>query len=161
MPDTIDSARDFWIKIAKPDYMEFRDNPTDLRKAFHAAASLYHVVDWVWSDYKSNPQMVYGAGSLTDLRDHIIQNECADFELVRDVADSAKHFRLDRSSATVRSATEVISRSTGSGEGGFGEGGYGGVQEVVVGVHGGIRHFTAIAQNVHDMWDRLFRAKGW
>ena len=159
--DTIGSARDFWTKIAQLDYVDFRDDATDLRKAFHAAATLYHVVDWVWGDYKSRPQMVYGAGSLNDLRDHIIQNECANFGLIRDVADSTKHFRLDRSSATVSSATEVTSRSTGYGEGGYGEGGYGGAPQVVVGIPNGIRHFTAIAKNVHDMWDRLFREKGW
>jgi len=159
--DDISSARDFWIKVAQPDYEDFRDNPANLRKAFHAAMSLYHVVDWVWGDYESSPPLVFNASSLDDLRSHIEHNECPDFGLIRDVSDSSKHFRLGRSSATVTSATEVITRGTGYGEGRYGEGPWGGSSRVVVELNSGVRHFSAIATNVHEMWDRLFAQQGW
>ena len=161
MRDVIRSARDFWTRIAQPDYEDFRDHPTDLRAAFHAAASLYHVVDWIWGDYKGQPLKIFGTQTFAALRDHVIKNECDDLRLLRDVADSTKHFRLDRQSATVPSASGITTRTTGYGEGGYGEGPYGGAPQVIVELPGGIRHLTAIAENVHDMWDRLFSEKGW
>ena len=159
--DDISSARDFWTKIALPDYEEFRADPINLGKAFHAAMSLYHVVDWVWGDYKSDPQRVFHAKSLENLRDYIVKQECEDFGLIRDVADSSKHFRLDRKTATVASATQVVTRSTGWGEGRYGEGPYGGTPQVVIERSTDVRHFSAIAKNVCEMWERLFRQQGW
>jgi len=165
-PEAINSARDFWDKIAKPDYEDFRDNTADLRTAFHAAVSLFHVSDWVWKDNENKRHAVFDVNDEYKLRDYIIDKECPDFELIRDVANSSKHFRLSPPSAKrppkkVPSATKITSQTTGFGVGPYGEGTFGGTLQVIVEVSGDMRPLSAIAKNVYEMWDRLFEAKGW
>jgi hypothetical protein len=43
----IETPSDFRKWIMEPDYEAFMREPTDLRLAFHAAASLFHLRDWV------------------------------------------------------------------------------------------------------------------
>jgi hypothetical protein len=162
--DHISSARDFWTEIAQPDYGDFLANPTDLRKAFHAAVSLYHISDWVWGDYKHQPQRIFGATSLKKLQKSITADECNDFGLIRDIADASRHFRLHETSPparTVHSATDVTIRATGYGEGPFGEGPFGGAPRVIVDTGPGVRHLSAITKNVYEMWERLFEQMSW
>lgn len=162
--DHISSAWDFWTKIAQPDYSDFHASPSDLRKASHVSVSLFHVSDWVWGDYKREPQRIFGTATLSDLRKYIVANQCGDFGLIRDIADGSRHFRLDQPTATTRtvySATDVTVHSTGFGEGRYGEGTFGGAPQIVVNVGSGVRHFSAIAKNVYEMWERLFRERRW
>ena len=158
----INSAHDFWEKIVQPDYQEFTRDQTNLRLAAHAALSLYHIHDWVFEDYKGDTARIFECKSKSQFLDHIRQQECADFELLRGLANSHKHFRLDRGQPAVASSTQVSIRPTGWGESAYGEGPYGGSASIVVDIgNGQIRHFTAIAQNVWEMWCRLFRSQNW
>lgn len=45
---TVQSAADFWDQIVVPDFNDSKDQPADLRKAFHCAISLFHMCDWIF-----------------------------------------------------------------------------------------------------------------
>lgn len=81
------------------------------------------------------------------------QMPAADVELLRDVADAFKHFKLDRPSTRVAGADAVVTCRSGYGKLGFGEGKYGGGYQVVVAdVAGKERALTSVLQNVVDAW---------
>ena len=46
------TSSDFWSGMVEPDYHEFVKNQRDLRAAFHAAISLFHMHDWVWHTHE-------------------------------------------------------------------------------------------------------------
>lgn len=160
----ISSAQDFWEIVVKRDYEEFRGAATDLRKAFHVAISLHHVCDWVLADYcQRDPEKIFGKNRLVDLQKHIIENECRDYWLIRDIGNASKHFRLTRPAdppVAVHSSSATTVQASGFGMGPFGAGTWGG-RRIIVDTDSGPRLFSEIAEKVYEMWDRLFREKGW
>lgn len=159
---SITSARGFFDRVVKPDYEEFTSKPTDLRKAFHIAVSLYHVREWIFSQYRGVPAKVFNCSNSNSFFSHLAGNVCSDLNLVRDIANSQKHFRLTQGSPQVNTATQTVTRSTGWGELPYGEGPYGGTPTVVVELNDGtVRAFSAIAKNVFHMWEQLFQTQGW
>ena len=45
--DGNDTPEKFWQNIARPDLVEFRQNPT-ARTAYHVATSLWSMTEWMW-----------------------------------------------------------------------------------------------------------------
>ena len=100
----------------------------DLRLAFHCAVSLFHMSDWVYEAEKATVDASFTfidkngvtqpvrnskqfANALRDLE--------PDFELIRQIANSAKHLKLSRSSPHPGAPTHAANTSgTGYGEGG-------------------------------------------
>jgi hypothetical protein len=85
------------------------------------------------------------------------ERQIADVELLKDVADALKHailtVRVDQRQIAANEAVLVI--STGYGEVPFGEGKFGGVPQVVIMTHTGIRPLSTVLQNVLDAWRRV------
>ncbi len=159
---SITTAREFWEQVAQPDYRDFVADTADLRKAIHAGSSLYHLYEWVFQQFESMPSRVFSCTSSSDLRAHLIANECPDFGLLRDLADANKHFRVDRPSSQIATATQVVTRSVGWGKARWGVDKWGSPPGVVVEIdQNTLRHFSAIAENVYNMWDGLFQKHGW
>jgi hypothetical protein len=99
----IDDYQSYWRNIATPDYNHFLRNDDDLRSAFHCAISLFHMHDWVYRahrtqieatftylDQHKRPQIVRDASNFANS----ISDAYSDFELIRGVANSAKHLEL-------------------------------------------------------------------
>ncbi|SNT32867.1 hypothetical protein SAMN05216374_3209 [Tardiphaga sp. OK246] len=79
-----------------------------------------------------------------------------DFQLLRDVVEAFKHFKIDRPRATVTSADDMATIGTGWGVARYGEGKYGGIDQVMVTRKAGDkRALSSILQNVHDAWTTL------
>ena len=82
--------------------------------------------------------------------------QIADVELLKDVADALKHAvltaRLEQRQIEANDAVIVV--STGYGELPYGEGKYGGTPQVIVRTHNGARCLSTILQNVVDAWRR-------
>ena len=129
---SITTAREFWEQVAQPDYRDFIIDTTDLRKSTHAALSLYHLHEWVFWRLQPTDQQGNTFPSEKEFARHLSQNECSDFALIADVANAQKHFALTRGNPQISTATQVVTRPTGFGEGGYGEGPYGGSPSVVV-----------------------------
>jgi hypothetical protein len=76
-----------------------------------------------------------------------------DVHLLGDVADSFKHHKLDRKTATITGAKAIVALRSGFGEMHFGEGKDGGAEQVlVIEKSGGKRALSSILQNVFDAW---------
>ena len=158
----LSTAREFWDQVVRLDYQDFARAMTDLRCATHAALSLFHLHDWLYVQFESDKSRMFDCSSKERLVEHLLSYEHADFGLIKDVANAHKHFKLDRGQPKIARASQVSVRGTGWGEGRFGEGPWGGTPTVVVDLgNGQIRHFSAVARNVYEMWGRLFQAHGW
>ena len=164
----------FWSDVVNPDYREFLERIDDLRRAFHCAISLFHLADWIYvanrpaidasftfTDKNGSGQRVYDektfANALADI--------CREFELVRGIANSAKHLSLrsaGRDPSSPTHAANTRSQSPGWGEGGYGSGPYGGTPRVMLeGPGGDDLEFSELAQAVHNMWLSLSATHGW
>jgi hypothetical protein len=76
-----------------------------------------------------------------------------DMALLRDTAEAFKHFKLDRTSATVADANSVATISTGYGVARWGEGKWGGAEQcMVTRKDGDKRALSSVLQNVFDAW---------
>ena len=175
------SAADFWSGMVEPDYQECLNSPADLRAAFHAAISLFHMRDWVW---KTDEAAVRAAGfTFTDaagttIKVHdarsfakALEQQCADFGRVHGIANAAKHLEI-RDIRPVANApnhaanTAVKIEGGGSGynvgPGGYGVGGgsYASRPRVVLAGSTDM-DFSDVAKAVYDMWCNLRAAHGW
>jgi hypothetical protein len=162
MPDrramdvTITTPSEFRNQIMEPDYAAFERAPTDLRLAFHTAASLLHLRDWV-----AHAQSIHPGQLQTDL-----EKRCKYFGLIRDVANAGKHLVLtQKPSTSMTNAGDVQLRKIGVTGYNFGPGGYGhasaiGLVPVIIVAPEGVL-FADAADKVHQMWAQLFKERGW
>jgi hypothetical protein len=103
----IDDCKKYWNGIVEPDYQEFQANQGDVRKPFHCAITLFHMADWLYkekglqywksvglqfTDKTGTAVAVYDDKSFANALATIDPN----FELVRNIANSAKHFSLSK-----------------------------------------------------------------
>ena len=107
MKTKIDDCQKYWSGIVEPDYQEFQANQGDVRKAFHCAISLFHMADWVYKEkglhyWKSvGLQFTNRTGAAVAVHDdksfaNALATIDQNFELVRNIANSAKHFSLSK-----------------------------------------------------------------
>lgn len=98
------SAYDFVIQVVKPavcDALKY-ENLTEARCNFCAVMCLFHIVDWVFHDDFIPKDCILSSEvrNEKDFANHIVKNECGDFGLIRDVANSSKHVVRSRTSTT-------------------------------------------------------------
>ena len=112
---SIRTPSEFRTQIMERDYEAFMQAPTDLRLAFHAATSLFHLCDWV-------------ACAQSIPRFHLqreLEARCEYFGLISDVADAGKHLKLTISSGSMAEAGEGQLNKFGVFGYGIGPGKYG------------------------------------
>jgi hypothetical protein len=93
----------YWQEVVTPDYQDFLRHDDSLRDAFHCAISLFHMHDWLYQanaasinqtftylDSNRNVQSVHNAQTFANA----VADLCTDFELIRGIANSAKHLEL-------------------------------------------------------------------
>ena len=163
---SLNTGTEFWIQVTQPDYQDFKKDTTDLRKIIHAVSSLYHLHEWLFRQYETTPAKIYECASSSDFRKHLIDHECSDFALLRDLADANKHFLLGRQSAQITTANQMKTRSTVWREGSWAksawaEGSWGKLKTIVRLDDGKSRIISDVAKNVYEMWDGLFQANAW
>src|SRR5258706_273986 len=96
----IDNHKKFWDEVVRPDYDEYLADIDDIRLAWHCATSFFHLADWVYHNNKAyidaNVTWVDqsgGAHRVTNATEfaNAVGNACPEFELIRGIANSAKH----------------------------------------------------------------------
>ena len=151
---SIRTPSEFRNQIMEPDYEAFMQAPSDLRLAFHAATSLFHLCDWV-------------ACAQSIPRFHLqreLEARCEYFGLISDVANAGKHLKLTISSGSMAEAGEGQLDKFGVFGYGISRGGYGhagayGLVPVIIVAPEGVP-FASAARKVHQMWDLFFTARG-
>ena len=150
------SARLFFDRYLQPNYQEWLTNRLDERLAMNAVLSANQLADWVFYELKSTNSLSPGVDSVSKLRRQLVENECKDYQVIWDVADSHKHFELDRGKRDVTSAFQTTVGSLGYGQGRWGEGVWGGGPQIVVSIgEKSKRALSAPMKNVVAMWRRL------
>jgi hypothetical protein len=172
MPN-ITNYTEFRRFVVEPDFQEFMANRDDVRKAWHCAGSLFHLADWVYGAHKGgiDPKFTFvndhgvtrPVSRIEDFATSLGQAH-ADFQLIRGIANSAKHFilrptppsRVNPPGMPTHAANTYVS------EGGFQAAAFSnGFQVAEVRLQGHGVEFAGLAQSVSDMWDRLFASEGW
>lgn len=149
--------------------MEDVDN---LRKAFHCAAALFHMADWLYwgnaayidahftfADKNGQQQKVEDEKTFANA----VRDLCLDFELIRGIAHAGKHLtvRPGKHAASPVSAANTYVTSTNYGQGAYGAGPYGGTPRVVQeGPNNQDIELTDLATRIRTMWLDLCRAHG-
>jgi hypothetical protein len=151
------SAKSFFEKYLRPNFEEWTASPIDERRAMNAILSLSQMADWFYHENKSDPSKTASAKSVKDLRKHLVQSVCSDFQLIWDVAEANKHFELNRKSAQVKEARMTSVQKTPYLEEGYWEDGYvEDTDELVVDLGGGdFRSIIVSARRVYEMWERM------
>jgi hypothetical protein len=163
----IDDYKKYWNEVVIPDYNDFFAALDDLRKAFHCAASLFHMADWLyhgnkayidanftWKDGNGVPKPVTDEKTFANA----VRDLHPDFELIRNIANSGKHLEIKKGkhAASPVSAANTYVSTTGFGIGGFGMGPFGGTQRVrQEGPGGADLELSDLAESVRDMWIKL------
>ena len=131
--------------VVRPNFDEFHNNFADSRRAYNAIAAADALAAHLYVWAKTNaPNKVATAGDDSAFR-AVLANRDHNFSLLRDIAKALKHVRLTKGSPQVNSASQVVSRPIGYGEGGFGAGRYGGPEQVIVDIpQNGIRYIEEI-----------------
>jgi hypothetical protein len=169
----IDDYRAFRAEIVQKDFDDFHANDGDIRAAFHCAISLYHLADWVYAAHKAQIDATFtfnanGPQRVTDEKTfaNALADITSDFELIRSVANSAKHLVVtskprarQQPPHTASHAANTVAKSTGWGTGGWGTSKWGGGPTVIL--EGDGRPISEIAESVLKMWDALFAQHGW
>jgi hypothetical protein len=151
------SARNFFEKYLRPNFEEWATCPADERRAMNAVLSLNQMADWFFYENKTHKSQVGDALSVGQYRDHLVRCECADFQIIRDVAEAHKHFMLKNIYAKVKRAEDTSVQKTSYFAKGYVEEGYiRDEDELVVDIgDGDLRSLMSYAQNVYKMWGRI------
>jgi hypothetical protein len=175
------TAAEFWAGMVEPDYQAALANPADLRAAFHAAISLFHLHDWVWHSHESqlrgNFSFRDAAGTVVAVHTKgsfakSLEQICEDFGQIWNIANAAKHLQITDIRAVPNAASHAADTAVhlqGGASGGYGVGaiGYGvagsyaRLAVILEGPPGQELEFRDVAQAVHGMWSRLRAQYGW
>ena len=171
----IQTPHEFWDDVVVPDYDDFLGKIDDLRLALHCAISLFHMADWVYVTHKAMIDAAFTFKDKTGIPRSVsdekeFANALGDahrnFELIRQIANTAKHLKLKRVSSHPNApshAANTAVQGTGWGQGGFGQGPFGGAPRVMLANHPGQAdfEFSDIAESVFKMWQGLRIQHGW
>ena len=150
----------FWQTHAKPNIGEFRRNTADQRKAMNAALSAFHMHDYVWETYhESAPAKIFQQTARPyDFALYLIENECREFNLIRDLANAHKHMKLKRNpTRIIASAQAMFSERPGSS---FFSSWFPTTEIMVELENGREVRFAPALEKVVQMWERLIRNPG-
>jgi len=171
---TIQDYQAYWRGVVEPDYNDFETKIDDLRRAFHCAITLFHMCEWVYIAHKQyiDSKFTYKdrngvSQSVSDEKTfaNAIRDLYPDFELIRGIANSAKHLQLKQSGSYPSSPSHAANtrvQGTGWGEGGYGQGPFGGTARVMLqGPQGQDLEFSHIATSTYRAWKHIAQQHSW
>jgi hypothetical protein len=96
----IESPAQYWQEVVFPNALHYRQHPT-AREAFNLAASLWHLIDWIFEDPRLNPQCQQKSEFQAALR-----QQCWALGVMHDITTLYKHARITKPQGEV-AATDV------------------------------------------------------
>ena len=102
----------FYKKHVKENCKIWIADHTNEVKAMNAVSAANNMAEYMY-DYlkKYKPELLCGAAQPFDYRKNLVKTECADFQIIWDVADSHKHIRLRRLPRQVTCSDQTNSES--------------------------------------------------
>lgn len=149
--------RNFFETHVNPSVSEWHASPLDQRLANNAVSALNNMAARAYQHWKAHDtNRLHGAVSEGAYRNELAARECADFGLIRDIADAHKHVVLNRPNRRVTRHDQTALREMAFGQELIGENVFCGVPDLVVTLDDrSKRPLIAIVANVVDMWERL------
>lgn len=154
---TLDSPRDFFEEVTRPNYEEFFASPSSFRGAFSLVMGLFNINEWVFVYEKAAVETKFGktfasSGALWEE----IQNQVLEARFIRDLSNASKHVKLKikpSTSMTHITNTEIqVSTHDGSlkynGQGRHGP-------SVVFHDRDGVIYLDDCARNLFKFWEDL------
>jgi hypothetical protein len=168
----IDDYQSFWREVVIPDFDDFMGEQSNLRRAFHCAISLFHMADWVYRGHKAyihahftftdkngNPKSVYNEKSFANA----IRDLHPDFELIRGIANSAKHLEIRQGThpASPTHAANTSSHSSTWDTAEWDNDPWNSRGIILTDSGGNNYKVLALAESTYKMWSRLCQQHGW
>lgn len=147
----IESPGQYWQEVVLPNVLHYRQHPT-AREAFNLAASLWHLIDWVFEDPRLNLQHQQKSDLQVAFR-----QQCAALGVMHDITTLYKHARMTKPQGKVASTDVEMLGATFY----FGPGGPVSEHpaEYVVTLEGGEqRPLNELFDEALRFWDSYFRA---
>lgn len=147
----IESPAQYWQEVVLPNALHYRQHPT-AREAFNLAASLWHLIDWIFEDPRLNPQRQQKSDLQATLR-----QQCPALGVMHDITTLYKHARMTRPQGNVMATDVEMLGATFY----FGPGGPVSEHpaEYVVTLEGGEqRLLNKLFDEALKFWDSYFRA---
>ena len=91
-----DTAKDKYQDFLE-EYNEYKEDETSIKKASNLATSAWHLVDWVFEDYKS----IHNLDKIGEFRETLYPN-CQSLIIMHDLANANKHKNLSRPKANLK-----------------------------------------------------------
>jgi hypothetical protein len=173
------TSADFWSGMVVPDCDESRANQADLRRALHAANSLFHMHDWIFHSYKisvqpnlPNPKyklnyidILGNNKSVSSEREFANELErlTDDFGRIRGIANAAKHLKLGDVRPVKNAPSDAAntrSQVIGYGQR-YGQAYGGGALVMLEGDNGNDMQFSTILESVYQMWEAITKSNSW
>lgn len=104
----IQFAAQFWMEVVQPNGIQFRSNPTPTaREAFNLCSSLWHMIDWVTVDPRTNPDGKH----ISEVRKEL-EATCPALSVLHDITTLSKHASLSKPRGPVASSEAVLVGAT-------------------------------------------------
>jgi hypothetical protein len=176
MVQKIDTYQDFLREIVEPDFNDFFEDKSNLRRAWQCAGSLFHLHDWVYAAHKTSIDVKYTFTNRKGATENVSCNQhfanalgqlYPNFELVRGIANASKHFALRTPKPGTQippgmpsHAANTYVTGTTFQPGAFAANAFP-VGSVVLEAQPDDIEFSRLAQSVLDMWKQLFAQEGY
>ena len=177
----IENPREFFKHVVDVDVEEFKENPTDLRAAYHASISLVSLRDWVVKSHRDKVWTFAGVkrgrfGTKEELQCQLKSTELGakeQFVIVTDIANAAKHMFLcqNKGKKRLQKIADVNVPGLGEPSGRFSGVASGapagalpagsGFARLLVKIDGELHDVKECVMAVHAVWQRLFIENSW
>lgn len=143
----INKSHDFYMKLLE-EHNDFKKNRTSSRFAINCAMNAWHLIDWVYYEYETI--------NFKDLKlfQSYCKNNCSSFQIMHDITNGAKHFKLDRHKSSVSDSYLHEGEFDDSFDSSFN------VSSLVLkDIDGQTIYFETEIRNVIEYWENYFKDK--
>jgi len=97
-----DTAMDKYDEFLN-DYFNYKTENTSVRWAKTVAISAWHLIDWVFNEYKT----IHGCLGIGDFRNELFR-QCESLKIMHDIANATKHQNLTKPKAKIRNTKKHL-----------------------------------------------------
>lgn len=150
----------FFSEHIEPTVRDWEASPLERHRAMALAVNLNQMADYFFHEFGADSSKVLGARDSARFRDELSKVFPA-FALVRDVADTHKHFEIGRANRTISNASQATLGALSIYDVPWDEGKWDSPPEIVVTFNDGSKHaFDTAVRRVREMWVEKLASAG-